>query len=177
MLIGSLFAVAACDAGLPAKQGPRSSERVANGEVAIRDELASREEDTRRDDAINIAPMRRYAEKLVATSQARLAIEHCAMFTGSRRGRCVLSGSPEEIAKLTRGLQLRVHAPGVIFGDESCLAVVGFGKREETALVPSNGIQRFEPDGALPGNTNNVHLRRVYAAPESVCFELEYPYG
>jgi hypothetical protein len=129
------------------------------------------------DRMINVPPMRRYAERLVTASGARLTVDRCAMFHKSRKGFCVLAGPPSDIAAFTKGLKLAPTRAQPVYGDLSCLALVDFGERDGKALVTKKGITQFVATESLPSNTDNVRLVSVYTDAASVCVEMEYPYG
>lgn len=116
--------------------------------------------------ARNVPPMRRYAEKLVSTSGAKVTLGRCDMVGTTRAGFCLLEGPPREIAAFATSLGLTRRGPGQ--RPSACLELDGFGKR---------GIQEHRPRGALPLNSDNVRLVTVYTAGSSACVEMEYPYG
>ena len=135
------------------------------------------------DRQINVPPMRRYAEKLVSTSGAKLTVGRCEMFKRSRKGFCILEGSGNDIRTFTSRLKLASKPGGPAYDDLSCLSLSDFGERVETApisekaLTAKAGIGRFSPTGLLPPNADNVRLVSVYAGTTSICVEMEYPYG
>jgi hypothetical protein len=117
------------------------------------------------DHSLNVPPLERYADVLVQTSAAPVKRGPCGMFTGTRSGWCRLQGDAAGLAAFTTSLGL---VPGsAAEGSDTCATFPGFAAAP--VFVPGSA--------ALPTNTDNVHLRRVYVAGEEACIDFEYPYG
>src|SRR5262245_29642280 len=129
------------------------------------------------DNSINVPPMRRYTEKLIATAGAKLTIDRCDMFDGSRKGFCVVRGTPAELAKFSAQLGLAKKSPERAYGELTCLAINAFGQSDDHAHVAKSGITEFRARAPLPANQDNVHFVSFYAGEGEACLELEYPYG
>ncbi len=125
----------------------------------------------------NEPPMRRYAEKLVATSRAKLTVSRCEMFGGSRKGFCIVDGTAAEITSLPVRLHMvKRPAPDVRFG-QTCAAQEAFGHPDGAGHAFNLGVREFAAQGPLPTNTDNVKFVSLFAGQTSACIEFEYPYG
>ena len=125
----------------------------------------------------NEPPMRRYAEKLVATSGANLIVRRCEMFGGSRKGFCLVAGPASEIAALPARLQMSKRPPPDVRFGQTCAALEELGHADGAGHRFKPDVREFAPKGALPSNTNNVKLVSLFAGQTSACIEFEYPYG
>lgn len=121
------------------------------------------------DERINVPPFARYAERVVAASGAHLDVDRCGMFDDSRAGYCLLRGPAAEHAAFVHGLHLAPTKPEPVYGDQTCLALPGFGHQP--------GIDRLAVPRSLPPNTDNVRVTAIYAAADAICVQMEYPYG
>ncbi len=129
------------------------------------------------DNAVNIPPLRRYAETLITTSGAKLALTRCDMFGPSRKGFCIVEGSAAELTAFTTQLQLAPHPERRAYRRDSCLSLPLFGQSEDPIAMAKPGVVHLAPTAPLPLNHDNVHLRSLYVAATSACLEFEYPYG
>ena len=127
----------------------------------------------------NEPPMRRYAEKLIATSGAKLTVSRCEMFGGSRKGFCIVEGTAADIAAMPVRLHMIKRPPpnvDVRVG-QTCAAQEEFGRADGEGHAFKSGVREFAPKGPLPANTDNVKLVSMFAGQTSACIEFEYPYG
>ena len=125
----------------------------------------------------NVPPMRRYAEKLVATSGTKLTVSRCEMFDGSRKGFCIVEGTASEIAALPVRLHMSKKPPPDVRFGQTCAALEEFGHADGSGHAFKPDVREFAAKGALPSNTDNVKLVSLFAGQTSACIELEYPYG
>ena len=126
---------------------------------------------------MNVPPMRTYATRLVARSAAPMAVTDCAMFGGTRVGYCRLNGAAPSVSAFIAGLALVPAPADVLYGDDTCLALPGFGTTDGVAFEVAPGVTRWVAGPSLPHNDDNVHVVSFYATATSVCVEMEYPYG
>jgi len=125
----------------------------------------------------NVPPMQRYAEKLVATSGAKLTVRRCEMFGGSRKGFCIVDGTAADIASLPARLHMIKRPPPDVRFGQTCAAQEEFGHADGAGHAFKPGIREFAAKGKLPANTDNVKFVSLFAGQTSACIELEYPYG
>jgi hypothetical protein len=129
------------------------------------------------DDAVNAAAFERYT-KVLATPG--VTIESCAMQDRSRAGYCLLSGTPEAVATFLDGLPLAPVPDTPRFG-RGCRVLDRFGRAdpEGRGRLLAEGGRGLRPDGPLPPNQSNVHLRDVVVDPTGtrVCLAYDFPYG
>jgi hypothetical protein len=126
----------------------------------------------RTDDERNKEPFAKYTDALVGKSGAKVSPRACAMFSGSRKGYCVVEGTGEENARFANGLGL-VDAPewkGHTSDFQSCTRVDPKYSAPDVHIVKAG-------TAALPPNTDNVKLVVVYVAKDAMCIEYQYPYG
>lgn len=126
---------------------------------------------------MNSSALERYTRSLPLGD---LEIERCAMLGGSRSGYCLLRGEPSSIDAFAGALPLQPDAGEATFRDD-CRSLPEIGRNEEPGggrvLLP--GAARHVPNGALPLNDENVHLRAVTIDPtrRRICIDYEFPYG
>lgn len=120
----------------------------------------------------------RYTQRLPLNA---LELERCAMHGPTRKGYCILRGQPGQADAFVRDLPLAPAATEPTYG-ESCWKIPGFGRADPeaesaSAILPDGAYYR--PNGELPPNQDNVHLRAVTIDPAGtgVCIDYEFPYG
>ncbi len=129
---------------------------------------------------LNILPMERYAAELVRASGASLSVRGCDMFGDSRRGYCILEGEVDQLSAFASGLTMHaITGEDVVSYGQSCLQLVEFGSVMASghSWAPKAGVSPMNPPPHPPPNRNNVHVRRSFVGPASICVEMEYPYG
>ena len=127
-----------------------------------------------------------YFEELVVYTGGATVTE-CRMFDGSRKGRCLIKGAPEQVRALGDKLE---YAPAMHFraayGKDTCMLEPGFDVPAGTGTARSKGtivlarppLDRWHA-GPWPHNTNNVLPGTLFVRESSgeACFEFNYPYG
>jgi hypothetical protein len=133
-------------------------------------------------EALEARTVRRYAEVLAGSGGARVAVERCVMFTGSRSAHCLFHGSEHELVKVVAALGWKGAATSHVV-KRSCLELQGFGRKLGSPPIEYRdvepGVKLFLPGSrALPPNQDNVKFLRLYVAPDGrACAELTFPYG
>lgn len=129
---------------------------------------------------MNVPPLERYTDVLIAASKAPIDRVECGMFAGTRAGWCRVRGGGNALPAFTAGLAMHGVAHEQDFGEDTCLAFPTFGTGGDGIYRPGPGVAILEPgDSALPANQDNVVLRRVYLSSiaSEGCVEFDYPYG
>jgi hypothetical protein len=128
----------------------------------------------------------KYFEQLVPWTGAS-SVTACTMFSGSRKGRCQITGSSQNLRQLSTKLEY-VAEPGFgpAFGTQTCLLEPSFGVPDHNGHAPAPGTVVFTPPtaerwraGPWPLNQKNVVPGRLFVreADGKACFEFSYPYG